>query len=134
MDNLQIDKRYIKELTETAELVREALKKDIDALNNENNDIYSRYMAFCRLDSLIISVGPLMKSLKRMFHHGYTLNSESLLNEQAKKEGWGNPNLSNIDLFEQIKENEVEIKIPEELKSMLFSAIADSLRKRAKND
>lgn len=127
MDELKIDERNIAELTrKTAEMMEEMVR-DIETLDNKDEDVFCRYMAMFRLGALYSAAKGAEHMACHVFRMGFELHHEYFQTEKAKENGWNEiTEIHDNPFFIKNKEHALSIdlhELPDEIKEAIHMAM-----------
>lgn len=124
MENFKIDNEKINNLCKLVDTLQECIQKDVSEVKNESADVFSRFMAFSRLD-FYLNTNMYMNNLtKKAMVFGHALNHEVFKTEKHNEHGWHTPNFEQIKFFESPTNREDDdSEIPDVLKKIIAGAI-----------
>jgi CTP:phosphocholine cytidylyltransferase-like protein len=109
MKEFEIDEEYVEQTINDMMNLVGFLNKEINTLRDKNNDIFNRYMTFCRLASANESMRDSYRLFRNAFRMGFDINHNIFQTEASKKTGWGENNVSENPFFKQEKTNNNEL-------------------------
>lgn len=99
----KVDEKRIAEIVKTFCRTMGAVVDDVKQVEDKENDIFLRYMAMMRLESLYECIGHGMKLSSKMFLYGFDLHHPVLQTEKAKEYKWSGIDLEKNPFFEMDK-------------------------------
>lgn len=104
MDGFKVDEEYLASIKSKAEEFIGFVRHCMQDMSNKEIDIFSRYMAFSRLKTIIISNSFFLDVFKDVFVSGHDICHPFFNTDEFKKAGWDKFKLERMDFF--CKENE----------------------------
>jgi hypothetical protein len=133
MDDLKIDERNIAELTyKVAELMKDMMR-DIETLDDKEEDVFLRYMSLVRLGAIFTAAKQAEHMARHVFRMGFEMHHEYFQTKKAKENGWDE--ITEIQENPFFKRNDVKVmsvdlnELPDDIKQAIHEALE---RKRDK--
>lgn len=130
MSELKIDERHIKKMCRDLTLLMRDIVQDIESIENEKTDVFTRYMSMVRLGAIFMGEKQSLEMSRHLFTMGFDLQHEFFQTPAAKENGWDKVNIEHNPFFVDSDDDEPGIKVefkelPDELKDIIVNAIKE---------
>jgi Tfp pilus assembly protein PilZ len=130
MSELKIDEKHIRQMCHDLTHLMHDIVKDIESVEDKNNDVFTRYMSMVRLGAIFMGAKQSLNMSRHLFTMGFDVQHEVFQTKAAKENGWDkcriedNPFFVNINNDDNDSGIKVEFKeLPDELKEIIVNAI-----------
>lgn len=146
MSEFEVSEEHLKRVADTVGHIQEHLKDEVAQMLDQKEDLFMRYMAYCRVICLCQIFITASQINKNMFRMGFDLKNDIFHTKQFKKKGWADDSLDTNPFFggedsdddeeesdEECKPNGIAIKesdLPDEAKEFLANILIKELKKR----
>lgn len=131
MSELKIDEKHIKQMCRDLTHLMRDIVQDIESVENEKTDVFTRYMSMVRLGAIFMGAKQSLGMCRHLFTMGFDLQHEFFQTEAAKENGWDKVRIEDNPFFTQKDDDDepgikVEFKeLPDELKEIIVNAIKE---------
>ncbi len=128
MKQLEIDEEFIEETIDATIKVVEYLNGEIKELRDKNNDIFDRYITFCRLTCVLNGLKHLHYQFRNSFRTGFDLNDTVFNTNKCKEAGWKDNDVSGNPFFKQEETKDNDLSELEKRLSAAMEGMKESLK------
>lgn len=120
----EIDNKFLNKLADSIEELHETISQDVRCLRDEKEDIFRRYMAFCRTETYLRSMEFIVKLHNKNFLYGHAVQHPYFQTKEAIKRGWNEPRMEDHPFFVTPDESH---EMDDSFRQMLAQALANSI-------